>query len=404
MTDTIVPSFVLRVGKNYEVDEGVRQLIQMIEYESADGLADVMRIRAINPDFELSNSKIFAPGNEVSLYLGYGSDSLLKHVGRVKIYKNLPTFPKDGWPTFEAVGYTRDHELMHRQPETSSSGLVSGKDRQKGGRRFTQTKFSEAVLERAKDHGFKTDIDISNDEPSDFIQRAGMSDYDFIKGLSNITGFYFWVDGDENGDWTLHFKNPELYDGDQDRKLTFEYNNGNLSTLFSFEPTFLVTGAVTRIRARVRNVSTGVMMETEFQEDNTDTPDVLFDMTENDDMGLGLVDLPELESSPATSTAVQLFIGDYSFDDITSRRFTSEAQLINWARQWFRRQRENFIMGRGTCIGVEDVMARQLHNISGVGTLYDGEYFFSTVKHVLKAESDGYLMNFTCRKQTPPVT
>lgn len=402
MTDTTVPNFVLTVGDDYEINEGVRQLIQVVEYESADGLADIMRIKAINPDFELSDSRIFAPGNEVSLRLGYGEE--LHHVGRVRIYKNTPTFPKDGWPTFEAVGYTRDHELMHKQPEASTSGLVSGKDKQKGGRRFIQTKFSEAVLERAEDQGFTPDIDISNDEPSDFIQKVGMSDYDFIKGLSNITGFYFWVDGSETGEWTLHFRDPELYDGDQEEKITFKYNDGNLSSLFSFEPTFLATGAVTKIRAKVRNVLTGRMMETEFQEDNTDTPDVMFDLTENDDMGLGLVNLPRMESSPATSTAVQIFIGDYSFDDITSRRFSSEAQLINWARQWFRRQRENFIMSRGNSIGVEHVMARQLHNISGVGSVYDGEYYFSTVKHVMNSESEGYTMNFTCRKQTPPVT
>lgn len=404
MPDNMAPNFVLRVGDNdYEVDAAVRNLIQVVEYESADGMADVMRIRAVNPDFRLSDSRMFAPGNEVSLFLGYGQSELV-HVGRVRIYKNRPTFPQDGWPTFEAIGYTKDHEMMHRQPEASSRGRARGRGRQRGGRRFRQLKYSEAVAERAEDYGFTLDIDESPEEPTNFIQRAGMSDYDFVKGLSNLTGFYFWVDGDEQGTWTLHFKDPESYDGDQEQQYTFEYNNGDMTTLFSFEPEFLVSGAVSRIRARVRNARTGRIMEAEFQEDNTESPDVLFSLSDDDDLGLDLVDLPEIDSPPATSTAVQIFIGDYSFEDVTSRRFRTEAELITWARQWFRRQREQFILSRGNSIGVENVMARQIHTISGVGTVYDGDYFFSRVKHVMDADSGGYTMNFNCRKQTPAVT
>jgi len=265
-------------------------------------------------------------------------------------------------------------------------------------------KYSEAVMERAEDYGFTLDVDETPDSPSNFIQRAGMSDYDFVKGLSNLTGFYFWVDGDENGNWTLHFRDPETYDGDQDQRYKFQYNNGNFTTLFTFEPEFLITGAVSKIRARVRNTRTGRIMEAEFQEDNTEAPDILFDSSNEDDLGLDLVDLPEIESPPATSTAVQLVIGDYSFDEVTNRRFASEAELINWARQWFRRQREQFILSRGSSIGVEKVMARQIHSISGVGTVYDGDYFFDRVKHVMDSESSGYTMDFNCRKQTPAVT
>jgi phage protein D len=403
MPDMMAPNYVLRVGEgDYEVDAGVRQLIQTVEYESADGMADIMRIRAVNPDFQLSDSRIFAPGNEVSLLIGYGTD--LVHIGRAKIYKNRPTFPSDGWPTFEVVGYTRDHDMMHKQPEASSRGAVRGRGRQRGGRRFRQLKYSEAVQERAEDYGFDLDIDETHDAPSNFIQKTGMSDYDFVKGLSNLTGYYFWVDGNENGRWTLHFRDPETYDGDQEKRYTLRYNDGNLSTLFSFEPEFLVTGAVSRIRVRVRNARTGRIMESEFQEDNLDSPDPLFDLTNDDDLGLNLVDLPAMESSPATSTAVQIFIGDYSFDEITSRRFTSEAEIVNWARQWFRRQREQFILSRGNAIGIESIMARQIHEIAGVGTVYDGDYFFSRVKHTMDSESGGYTINFNCRKQTPTVT
>ena len=391
---TIAPNYVIRVGDS-ELDLGIRQFIDSVEYESADGLADILRIRATNPDFLLSDSRVLAPGNEVSVFMGYGTD--LKHIGRVKIFKNAPNFPQDAMPTFEAVGYTRDHEMMFRQPEASSRGAVRGRGKQRGGRRFRQLKYSEAVTERAEDYGFNSDVDASPETPTNFIQKAGMSDYDFVKGLANLTGFFFWVDGDENGIWTLHFRNPETF-SDQDRTITFEYNNGDLTTLFRFEPELLVSGAIARIRARVRDPRTGRVLEAEFSEDNTRSPEVTLDPSI-----ANLVD-QIIDEEPAASTSIQLFIGDFSFEAVANRRFQTEAELIQWARQWFRRQRENFILSRGLSIGVEDVFARQIHKITGVGRMYDGDYFFSRVKHAMKTSGDGYTLDFNCRKQTPPVT
>jgi phage protein D len=400
MTDYLAPNFAIKVADS-DIDVGVRKLITSVEYESTDGMADIMRIKAINPDFKLSDSRVFAPGNEMSLWIGYGEQ--LSHIGRVKIYKNSPNFPQTDWPTFEAVGYTRDHDMMHKQPEASTSGSSNtrGRGRQRGGRRFRNIKYSEAVRERAYEYTFRCDIDETPEEPTDFIQKVGMSDYDFVKGLANLTGFYLWVDGDEDGYWTLHFRNPETYDGDQEKKYNFEYNNGNLSTLLTFEPDFLITGAVSRIKAQIRHYRTGRLLTTEFQEDNLDSPDVLLDSAGS--TGEGTSNVPEIEEAPTTSTAVQIFIGDYSFQEIANRRFRAESELIAWVRQWFRRQRENFILSNGKSIGLETVKARQIHQISNVGTVYSGDYFFSRVKHKLD-DSEGYTLDFSCRKQVPQVS
>jgi phage protein D len=389
---TINPNYAVKVG-TYELDEGVRQLIDTITYESADGLIDVAHIKCKDPYFELSNSQILAPGNEVSIWMGYGEQ--LNHVGRVKIYKNTPNFPQNDMPTFEAVGYTKDKDLMVKQPDVSSSDLskFSG-DAQRGGHTFKDMEYWEAVQEKAKDHKFSVDIDKTPGEPSNFIQKAGMSDYDFIRGLANLSGFYFWVDGDENGKWTLHFKDPENFDSEQDQILNFTYNDGDFSTLFTFKPELLINSSIARIRARIKDPITGDVLEAEFEEKNDESPDPLF---------ISDVESSKLDSSPDTSAAIEIFIGEYSFEEITGRRFQSEADLINWVKQWYRRQRENFILSQGTAIGVETVMCRQIHNISGIGPVYDGEYFFNRVKHTMDPNGAGYKMDFNCRKQVPPV-
>lgn len=400
MADTLNPNFSIRVGDT-ELEAGLRALIESVEYESADGIADVAKIVAKNPGFILSDRRVLAPGNEVSIFMGYGGE--LTHIGRVRIFKVRPTFPQSEMPTIEITGYTRDHEMMHNSPpQASPVGRAGGsrrggarREQSQSGRRFRNLKYSEAVEQRAADYGFQTDVDPTPEAPTDFIQKAGMSDYDFVNGLANITGYLFWVDGDENGVWTLHFKDPERLN-EQEIRYTFEYNLGDLSTLFQFQPEFLISEAITQIRVRIQDAVTGVVFDAEFTEDNLDgTPDLLFDPAAD-------LETDIVESSPETATAAQIYIGDYSFEEITNRRFTSEADAVRWARQWFRRCRENFIQARGFAIGVESIRSRQIHEISGVGIMYDGPYYFGRVKHKCDGQ-DGYTIDFNARKQTPRV-
>lgn len=400
MSESLAPNFAIHVGST-ELDAGVRALVESVEYESADGIADVAKIVAKNPNFILSDRTVLAPGNEVSIYMGYGGD--LTHIGRVRIYKVRPTFPQEEMPSIEITGYTRDHEMMHNSPpQAAPQGRAGGRRRggarrqqSQSGRRFRNLKYSEAVEQRAADYNFQTDIDPTPEAPTDFIQKAGMSDYDFVSGLANLTGYLFWVDGDAEGNWTLHFKDPERLN-EQEIRYRLEYNLGDMSTLFQFQPEFLVSEAIAQIRVRVQDPTTGAVFDAEFTENNVDgSPDLLYDPAVD-------LDTETVEMPPSSATAVQLYIGDYSFEEITNRRFTSEADAIRWARQWFRRSRENFIQARGFAIGVEAARARQVHEINGVGIMYDGLYYFSRVKHRCDTQ-DGYTIDFNARKQTSRV-
>ena len=301
--DTLNPNFALRVGDT-ELEAGIRALVESVEYESADGIADVAKIVAKNPNFILSDRTVFAPGNEVSIFMGYGGE--LSHIGRVRIYKVRPTFPQAEMPTIEITGYTRDHEMMHNSPpQAAPQGRAGGRRRgarraqSQSGRRFRNLKYSEAVEQRAADYNFNTDIVPTPEAPTDFIQKAGMSDYDFVNGLANLTGFLFWVDGDENGEWTLHFKDPERLN-EQETRYRFEYNLGDMSTLFQFQPEFLVSEAIAQIRVRVQGPTTGQVFEAEFTEDNLEgSPELLFDPSA--DLETETVEMAP-ETAPPTAT------------------------------------------------------------------------------------------------------
>lgn len=408
------PNFSLKIeGANVPV--GIRQLVQSIEYESSDGMADMIRITFQDPSLippkgltsigpiggfgglgggsgssvSLRDTRIIQPGNEISLSLGYGTQ--LKHVGRAIIRKIRPRYPREEIPSVEVIAYTKDSVMMDHAPEKSK------KKKGKGGRIFKQTTFADAVRERAQDYDFVLDVDDTSDSPHNFIQKVGLSDYDFVNGLSNLTGYYFWVDGDASGKWTLHFKNPETLSRDvlQDKVYTFVYDRSDYSSLLEFEPELAIQGATTKLQAKVKNPKTGKVLEANFEEENDKSPDVTVDA------GTDIrASRNELEGKHSTASDIKIFIDDYSFEVRSNRRFKTEAELIVWAKQWFRRNRENFVLSSGTIIGVETVMARQIHKLSGLGAGLDGEYFFSNVTHRMDRES-GYELECDMRKVVP---
>jgi len=400
--DFSAPGFIVKVNGN-EASAGIRSLIQEVEYESAESMADIIRLTALDPPIQgkllLRDSRVFQPGNTVSVLAGYGRQ--LRHLGGAIIKKIRPSYPRNGIPTMEVIAYAKEVDMADNAPKESigSNG--------KGGRIFKDAWYSDAVEERAYDYGFKIDIDETPDNPHDFIQKAGLSDLDFIVGLSNLTGFLFWTDLDENGDWWIHFKDPsKLAAADvQESEYTFTYNDGDNTTLWSFEPELAITGAYTKMKAVTKDVKTGRLIEVEIEEDNNQAPDVLAEMGIGGDPLLGPavgVSDNALEGGHSTGSDVKLFLDDFSFDIHTSRQFRyGEEELESWLREWFRRNRENFVMGRGLSVGLESLMARQVHKLAGLGEGLNGKYYFSRVLH--RIGKGGYECDWNARKVVPPV-
>lgn len=368
----LAPVFDLEV-EGQAVGGAILQFVNSCEYESADGLADLVRLQCINPDAMLSKAKVFQPGNEISVYGGYGS--ALEHLGRAIIIKQVPNFPDNTVPTLEVVGYSKDYQMM----DNTAFKLGAIED----------ALYSDVVSTIAGEgYDMELDVDETPVEPQPIIQKADMSDYDFILGMANINGFLFWVDGDQNGKWTCHFKNPKTYKA-QDKKYTFAQNLGNQSTLMKFRPELAIKGSTTKIAVVVKDVKTGKVFESEVEEESNASPDVL---ATGDLAG-------DVQGEHTTASDIKLFINEFSFNVVSNRKFKTEAEVILWAQQWFRRMRENFLHSQGTIIGVENLFARQTHGIECMDPAYSGDYYFSKVKHLFN--NDGYHCQFSARKVVP---
>lgn len=377
--DNLAPAFDLEV-EGSSVGAGILRMIQRVEFESSDGSADMFKLRASNPDFELSSAKVFMPGNEIGLWLGYGNE--LSHVGRAVITKTIPNFPQGEMPTIEIVGYSKDIKMMDNSPEGSK------KKGGKGGRVWGggDVKHSDVVQDKAGDYEFEVDVDETPVSESELIQKAGLTDFQLVQGLANLNGFIFWVDADDKGKWTLHFKDPKNIV--QLKEYALVYNDGDYSSLYEFRPEFLTRGAVTKFKVQYRNVEKGVLMEEEIEED-FDSPDTVF-------QGDTTAKVEDEFTNPA---ALKVFVGDFAFDIVANKPFKNDAEVKAFAAAWFRRMRDSFIIGGGTTVGLEDLRARQIHTIDGVGAPYDGKYYFAIARHVLD-QSSGYTCEFEARKVT----
>ena len=440
--DGMAPNYELRI-EGLSLSEGVTQFIERVEYESADGLVDMMKVSVMNPDFHMSERKLFLPGNEMALWIGYGPD--LSFVGRAEIVKVRTTFPPDGMPGLSITGYTKDHRMAERRPDPgpdeeemkaldadiiklealkarnaqdASSATAKAKtkeekkqiaDRLEGVQKALNTKITELKTKKkvrtqakavwngftveevvtavAANYGFQTDVDEAPELDGNFYQPHEMSDFDFVAGLSNLVGFFFWVDGDEDGKWWLHFKSPaNVGQAVQDKIYTFKYNSGDSTTLLTFAPEMLLKNYFTKVVA-VLTLPNGKVVKKEFVETKASEwatkPNVESELAE-DILG--------------TAASIKLFLNDFSITIPAVDGIRNEAALEWWVDSWIKRHRQEFMTGKGMVVGLESLRARQSHKIQNIGKIYDGSWFFSRVRHVFDSEG-GYGCEFDARKE-----
>lgn len=374
MADPNAPRYRIKVVDKF-LPPDVQRFITAVEYESADGIADVAKLRVSNPDFLISDSKIFQAGNELEIWFGYGTS--LEFVGRADIAKVRPNFPEGEQPTLEIIAYTKDYLMMDGYPEAA--------------RTFDEAPVQDVVKELAATYRFREDID-PVERTITGVQKPGMSDFDLIRGLSNLTGYMFWVDGDAFGDHTLHFVNPQAIGTArlQEKKYNFAYRAGPNTTLLEFEPEFAVRDSKVELRVAIRDPARGVNFIEVITEDE-ESPDI---------KSKAKADRAEKIEGPIPSgAAVKIFFGEFSLEVVTDKTFINAEDARLWAQQWFRRRKENFVIGGGTLIGMETLRARQVHSLSGLGTAFNGDYYFARVSHRFAGEN--YRTEFTARKHVP---
>ncbi len=255
-----------------------------------------------------------------------------------------------------------------------------------------------------------------------FMQPRGMSDYELVNILARAYDYDFWVDFDyDHGHgWTLHWKPPVR---DAQPTYTFRYGDPQRSNILSFNPEFCILDAITELDVLVWDEATqswltagfveggsgenwkyglggGIEERTERETGRPEDADVKAWRGEGGEGGQQTAegfakDMAKILSSPSR---IRIATAGVAID-VMMGPFNSVAEMLERARIWFLAHQDRFVIGKGRLIGVETLRAGQIHRLEGLGTLLDGDWYFTVVRHRMSRGRDlPYTCEFTAHK------
>jgi len=352
----------------------------------------------------LLDSKLFSEGSILEFQFGYGGT--LRTVGAGIITKKTPTFPETDFPSFSIEG----HDLLFKAARRIPKGGVSYKS-------FRDSQIASIIGER---NGF----DIRTADPRSFagikrtagvhdrVQKKGTSDYQFLKKVAEINGFEVFSRFDtDRKKFALFFQPPNS----KARKevFSFSYGEGDLvdfqNKLLSFEPTLDAFDQATDFEVFIIKDKTTRGTKVNFINKLTLEENKKI-AAERDRRFTGGNPGPQGGKQTPSDDGVQVGFKAFgrSFKFPSHKRFKNEFAARKAIEEFIKRQKENFITGKGTLKGNEAIQSRQTHILNGITEQFTGKYFFTQVIHRV-SKSEGYKGEFTCRKliddtivQSPP--
>lgn len=349
------------------------------EVELSRDVADQLTITMVNPlittfgmgdsqsEYLYVDSKAFQPGNEITVYMGYAGVN--QFLGRGIITKYLPSFPSDGIPklTLKAL----DASVLMMESLDGDHGAT-----------FPDMSYSDIVTQIIG----KYSLDVGEIENTPTLRKiakkSGISDYKFIKGLANLSGFEFKVRWDNNAKkWKVYWRTAK---SDQALKYTFKYLAGPESTLLDFNPQFGLRNISTEVKVLYFDSLTRNWEEMSIKEDKHGE-------------GITFTGSERMAKEIKSSTAIRVDAAGTSVEVVPERPFSSPEDAYAFAVRWLKARKDNFLMGDGRCIGVESLLPGQVHALTGIGKQLSGDWEFTTVRHIFDRDH-GYTTEFFAHK------
>lgn len=379
--DLFAPRYRLTLNNGDIIGPEITDLINSVTYEDEDDMTDRMVINIstrkivdtlVGIDKTLEISKMFGIGNKILLEGGYGNE--LTPIGKVEIIKNIPNFPRDGYPTMNIVGYDPFHKLSNHEPKKG----VSYKE-------FRDSQIATIIASRH-------DIDYSKVKRAEGkytrVQKKGVNDYRFLKDIAEERGFdlYLRYDKSINGH-RMFFEDPV---DRQKEVFTFNYgtdNTSNDTTLYNFSPEINTLEQPSDVEITIFNREQGEKRKTTINvNDKSSGASTKF---------LGTKKFKSANKLTSGGSMRATAFGE-SFEIISNRPFKNEEEARRFAVQWIRKRQEEFISGSATLVGLEKLQSRQTHIFSGLNTQLNGKYYFNRVVH--KFTKDSYDCEVNVRK------
>jgi phage protein D/phage baseplate assembly protein gpV len=337
VTDTFAPRAEVRVSGLFVGADLTNQLIS-VSFDNNVDLADMFTLVFRNADNSLTDSPLFALGNEVELHMGYGDR--LEPMIYGEITSLQPSFPQSGPPALTVAGYDRSYKLRHNEPDRAA---------------FKYMTDSMIAAQIAVEAGL---VPIADPSPffHEEIQQTG-TDFAFLKERAKANFFDVYVEWDR-----LHFKLPRP----QTEAVVLEWGK-NLS---SFTPRLSSAGAA------------GLQVVRGYNEELAQTV-------------VGIATAAELDLDEIVER-----LGSAALDALLSlgrrvarhRKVKSPVDAALLARSLLNEILEGLYEGSGSTVGLPRLRAGDFVTIRGLGKRFSGRYRLKKVTH--RIDDGGYRTDF----------
>ncbi len=288
-----------------------------------------------------SDSRQFAVGDEVQIWLGYVSD--LHQVMSAEITSLEPVFTAGQQSVLLVRGYDRRHRLA-RGSKT---------------RTFLQMKDSAIVAQIAREAGLHMEVDDSQTVHG-YVIQPNQSDLEFLRRRASLIGYEIFV-----RDKTLYFRSPRIADSPGDKLSLGE-------DITEFSPRLSTLDQPTGLKVRAWDIK--------------EKKAIVATAPVAPNAG-GMLPGPDTARRAFGPAAVTLT--GQPARDLGEASAIADAQFSTGAL--------TFVEGEVIAFGRPQLRAGTVVEISGAGQRFSGPYYVTSVTHTMTAEH-GYQTSFTVQR------
>ena len=329
-------------------------------------------------DEELTErSRIFDPGQEIELLMGYHSPlTEAQQEGREpgplslmlvgEITSLTPNFPASGKPTLKVSGQNILRKFMTRQETHYYEDRKDSQIAERVGRRGNLRIRDVAVSVRI-------DPDALNQEPvEEHVLQDNQYDILFLLQRAHYNGYDVLLKYENQAERT----EPFLFFGpsplrEQRRAYILEWGK----SLIQFQPKLTTTRQVAQLTVRGWDALSRRRIEVTVRRRDLRTRG--------------------LRSRRQQQRIEQAF--NEREEIIVDRPFRNRQEARKYARGRLERISQDFITGRGSTLGTPDLRTGSIVQIQGLGLTFSGRYFITSTTHTINAS--GYITQFEARKE-----
>ena len=353
--DFYVPAFEIKL-QGRPPGQGVVKDVLSVTYKDNIQEFDTFDITinnwdAARLDFKYSDTKLFDPGKELELWMGYFGRLRLMLKGEITSLR--PAFPSGGGSTLTISGMNTMYKLRTRQ----ESHIYENK---------TDSQVAKEIGDRL---GLDFVADPKGETELKYLIQDNQYDIIFLMERARRIGYDIYVEeAPKGGRPKLTFKKSTDV-----RQTAYSLTYGK--TLIEFQPELTTNNQVGKVIVRGWDPQLKKKIEVTATRDQILTKGVGAKGGQ-DDIDKAFKDKAEV---------------------VATKPVESEAEARILATEILEGIAKDMVKGHGSTVGLPDMRAGVILQIAGVGERFSGRYFVTATTHAI-ADS-GYTTQFECRRE-----